>query len=343
MAQVQNDSTNFNETMAAAATQVYNQLPEEEKKGPFGQALNYIISLGWIGGGLWAKRSPSDSFRKGKEALDGMLRIIDAGEDKQRFHDALQHHQDNATAIGNIEYENYFGCPAQRMNDKITQCQDTLCLETNFKEAIRATQQKMADKVIRTSSMMSSVIIVLQFVKLYFVWKEISVAKNLHNDSRKFQQIEENIAMLRTIVEQLTQAMQANNMTQVSRISTRAHTKYNQTKSLISNLHVKINGSLQRLDISADGQVLDGISNFATGVGNAVQLHGLFQHASTSATLFAAGIIAAFASLAVANVATYCITQKGLNELRQDMNYLDSLNQQLDQLYQAIEEVENSI
>jgi len=40
-----------------------------------------------------------------------------------------------------------------RMNDKITQCQDTLYLETNFKEAIRATEQKMADKVIRTLAM----------------------------------------------------------------------------------------------------------------------------------------------------------------------------------------------
>jgi hypothetical protein len=61
------------------------------------------------------------------------------------------------------------------MNDKITQCQDTLYLETNFKEAIRATQQKMADKVIRTSAM--------TFASSHFIWKEISVAKNLYNDS----------------------------------------------------------------------------------------------------------------------------------------------------------------
>ncbi len=117
----------------------------------------------------------------------------------------------------------------------------------------------------------------------------------------------------------------------------------NQTKTLISNLHVKINGSIQRLDISADGQVLDGFSNCASGCANGVQLFSLFQHASTPATIVAVAVIAAFALLTVANVATYCITQKRLNELRQDMSYLDGLNQQLDQLYQAIEEAENAI
>jgi hypothetical protein len=50
------------------------------------------------------------------------------------------------------------------------------------------------------------------------------------------QQIEANIVTLRTIIEQLTQAIQTNNMTQISRISTRAHKEYNQTKSVINNL-----------------------------------------------------------------------------------------------------------
>jgi hypothetical protein len=139
--------------------------------------------------------------------------------------------------------------------------------------------------------------------------------------------------MLKTIVEQLTQAMQRENMNQVSRIIVRAHTKYKQTKTLINNLQVKINGSLERLDISSDGQVLDGFSNFVSTVINGIQLISLFRFVSTSNTIFTIGMIAAFAALTVANIATHCITRKRLNELREDINCLNNLNQQLDQLY----------
>lgn len=143
-------------------------------------------------------------FSQRKEALDGMLRIVTRRGDKQRFYDAFDHHQKNATVIGNIDYENQFGCTAERMKDKITQFQDTLSLENNFKKAIQAAQQKMADKVIRNSVMASSIIIILQVIKLHFIWKEISVAETLHNNSTKFKQIGANIVMLKNITEELT-------------------------------------------------------------------------------------------------------------------------------------------
>jgi len=104
-----------------------------------------------------------------------------------------------------------------------------------------------------------------------------------------------------------------------------------------------MNGSLERLDISSDGQVLDGFSNFISTVINGIQLITLFRFVSTSNTIFTIGIIAAFAALTVANIDTYCITRNRLNELRQDMDFLNNLNQQLDQLYQIVEEAENSI
>jgi hypothetical protein len=340
MTQIQYNSIDLNETLLIAVRQMYDQYPEEEKNDSFDQALNYISSIVLTGGSTWTKFNAFISFRKEKVALDNLLSIINKGDGKQRFYDAFQCQQKNSTVI---DYEKHFSCSAQQIHEKIKRCRDILSLEKHFKDAIRDSQQKLADKVSRNSSMTSSVIIVVQIIKLYFVWKEINVAKNLHNDSKKFQQIETNINMLKTIVEQLTEAMQRENMTQISRISTRAHTKYNQTKTLINDLQVKINGSLQRLDISADGQVLDGISNFSSGVGSAVQLHHLFHHASTWNTIFAFGIIAAFTLLTVANVTTYFISKSRLDELRQNMNYLDSLNQQLDQLYQIIEEAENSI
>jgi hypothetical protein len=93
----------------------------------------------------------------------------------------------------------------------------------------------------------------------------------------------------------------------------------------------------------ADAQILEEISNFSSGIAQTWQLHDLFDDASISTNAFAIGIIVAFALLTVANVATYCITQKRLNELRQDINYLDNLNRQLNQLYQLIEDTKNSL
>jgi hypothetical protein len=230
-----------------------------------------------------------------------------------------------------------------QINDTIVQCQNTIILKNNINiiNVIRVTQQKMSAKVIRNSTITSSVIIILQVVKLHFVWKEISVAKNLHNDSTKFEKIQENIVILTTIIEQLTQTMRTNDITQVSRINACARTKCNETKSLINNLQVKINGSLKKLEISSDGQILDGFSNFVSTVGISMKFIDLFRFDSTSNTIFGIGIIAAFTLLIVANTTNYYITKKRLNELREDINCLNNLNQQLNQLYQMVEEPEN--
>ena len=343
MADADNDAAEFNEMMSDLAKKMHDQLSDEEKSGPFGKALNYILTARCIGRGLWRSYKPTESFRRGKEALDSMLQLINTGKDKQRFHNALQYHENNVTTIGKLDYEAYFGCPAEQMSCKITQCQDTVSLQSNFQNTIRAAQQEMANKVIRSSARASSVTIILQVVNLHFIWKEISVAKNLHNDPTKFRQIDANIVTLGTIIEQITQAIQANQTNQVSRFTRRAHAKYDQTKTLVNSLYLKINKSFQRLDMSADGQVLDGISYLALAFTNAVQLYELYHLASPSANLVATGMTAAFTMLTVANLATYCITKKRLTELQQDMRDLDSLSQKLDELYETIEQAENSI
>jgi hypothetical protein len=286
--------------------------------------------------------NPSDSLRQRQESFDDMLSVTNIGESKELPYNTFQSHQNNSIVIQNIHNE-HCNRTVHQMKDKIAPCQGTIYLETNSNNAIRLAQQKVADNVIQNSMMNSSVIVILKVTKLYFVWKEISVATNLHNDSTKFQQIEVNIIMLETIVEQLIQVMQTNNIIQVSRIIARAQTEYNQTKLLINNLQVNINESLQRLNISADGQILDGFSNFAATVDSGIQLIGLFRFASTSKTIFAIGITSIFAILTLASVTKYFITQKRLKELQQDMNCLDNLNEQLDQFYELIEDAGNFI
>ncbi|CAF1537408.1 unnamed protein product [Adineta ricciae] len=343
MADTDNNATDFDATMVNAANQMYSELPEEERTGSFGNALKYFISLGFFGYGFRKSVNLNARFRTGIQTLGTMFKIVNTGEDKQRFHDALQYHEENRTAIGKIDFEKHFGCPQNQMSCKINQCQNTLKLQTDFQNAIQDARQKLADSVIYNSAKTSSAIIVMQIVKIYFVWKEISAAKNLHNDPMKFKQIELNIDTLQKIIGQLNQALQANNMNQISKISTRAHLKYNQTKTLISNLQLKINGKFERLDMTADRQVLDGISHFASAIGNGLQFHGVYGFASSDAKALAVILVATFSVFTVADIATYHITKKRMKELQQDLSYLDTLNHQLDQLYQAIEEAENLV
>ncbi len=104
---------------------------------------------------------------------------------------------------------------------------------------------------------------------------------------------------------------------------------------------MKINKSLERLDASIDGQLLDGFSNFAAGIVNIRQLYDLLNHAVTSDTVIAIGIITSFVLVNVVSLSFYLNTKKRLDELQQDNNRLNNFNQQLDVFYQRIEESEN--
>ncbi|CAF3544424.1 unnamed protein product [Rotaria sp. Silwood2] len=266
MAQEESDSTDLATETLAVSARLLEQLPETERNSSFGKALNYIVAGGLSGLAHWAKRGTCNSFIKAKEALDAMRNTIDLGENNQRFTDALEYHQNNSTCIGTIDYQKHFGCSAQELKNKISQCSDAISMETCFKDAINDAKTKMADKIITKSTKMASVLIVIQIVKLYFVWKEISKAKNLHNDTTTFENIDQNIKDFKTMCDQLVEAMQSENVNQTKKLMRRATTKYNKTKTLISNLRVKINGSLQKLDLYADMQVLDGISNLAASM-----------------------------------------------------------------------------
>jgi hypothetical protein len=70
----------------------------------------------------------------------------------------------------------------------------------NCNNEIRVTQQKTADKVIQTSVITSSVIIILQVVKLYFVWKEISVAKIYIMIQKNFNKLKQILICLKRLL-----------------------------------------------------------------------------------------------------------------------------------------------
>lgn len=273
-----------------------------------------------------------DSLSKRKERDD----IIHLLKSQLNSSNALQDHRSNASINVIVNNESKPNYSNQLMNNQATQYENILSPNTNFNGKIFTTYHSTNDTVICITAMISSILIVIQIIESSFIWNNISLAQNICNRMTRFQPIGTNISKLQATVEQLTQAMQSNDMTQVAPIDSRACMEYSQTKMLINNLQMEIKKSLYRLDVSAQRQVFKGIANLVVGVGNAVQLYTLFQQTSKVATIWSIATTVGLVFLTGIDVKYYMAAKKYSNELQQDINKLGDLNCQLDQLFLTI-------
>jgi hypothetical protein len=78
--------------------------------------------------------------------------------------------------------------------------------------------------------------------------------------------------------------------------------KYNKRKSTISNRPLTINESIQRLNLCAYMQLLDGASNLATTIGNAVQLYSVLGSKSRSMTFMGSAVVLGLFLITIGNM-----------------------------------------
>ncbi|CAF1507474.1 unnamed protein product [Rotaria magnacalcarata] len=206
-------------------------------------------------------------------------------------------------------------------------------------EGLANLKSQMANNYIYTSAVVSVGLIVLQICKLINVWKEIKVAENLHNDPMKFAAIEQNIEEFRKMCTRLEDLITNKKVDDIILDTIDLNEKYTETILLINKLEVKIGRVMQHLELSADGQLYDALSNTLMGANNIVQLFALFQLASSPAKIIGSTIVAAFGLLVTANVVTYHITQKRLTELRSDIQNLQKLQLQVQKINAGIKSV----
>jgi len=220
-------------------------------------------------------------------------------------------------------------------------------LQTNMLESLKDAKQQIADNFLLASAAVSVSLMLVQVVKLYNVWKEIKSAENLHKDETKFLEIEQKIKEFEGLCTKLNEAINKGQINRVLIQTNQLSTRYTDTMVLITNLKIKINGVIQRLDLSADSQVYDGISNVILVASNTIQLAALFDTLSNPVKAVGGIVVGLFSLLTIGNGVMYKLTQQRLEELRADYKQLQKYELQMKQLnadiQKVLEELENKV
>jgi len=108
---------------------------------------------------------------------------------------------------------------------------------------------------------------------------------------------------------------------------------------MINKLQFKIEGVIQRLDLTADCQFSGSISNGVMAAGNIIQLLSIFESLSGRVKIASTVVTSLFGLIIVGNGIMHTLTQKRLNELRADLRQLKSYEAQLESLNFGIQQV----
>ncbi|XP_067019397.1 uncharacterized protein [Acropora muricata] len=334
---------------AAAFQRMRDDLPEEERKGNMGKILNYVVELcqsGWSFrqalknvGEICTLREHIDTIEAllGKMTEDGKEAILRAVDyQKKNASDALlQHYWDQLGCSLPELYENV-------AEDKITDHQKTRDAILN---AIKDFQKKESNRVITDMVYGSAFVAVFQCVKLFMAWKTMSIASNLINSNpNDFTVINSKLQKMEQMVTELVDLCERdpNNCTIPLKMG-QINTLFNSTLSNISDLRIKIDGQIQRVDLMADYVTVDGVANLVSAGTQGLQLLQTWNNATSFAKGMAFASIVAFTGLAAASAGVYVLSQDTLKQLRRDLNEAVRLQNTLQDLFEKAEVVFNEI
>ena len=314
-----------------------------------GKILKYIIELcqsGW-------------SFR---EALKNVGEICTLGEHidtieallgkitedgKEAVLSAVDYQKKNATDALLRHYWDKLGCSLPELYEHIAEDKITDHLKTRdtILNAIKDFQKKESNKVMTDMVYGSAVVAVFQYVKLYMAWKTISRASNLiDNNPNNFTVINGKLQRMEQLVKELVDLCErdANNRAIPLKMA-RINTHFNSTLAKISDLRIKIDGQIQRVDLIADYAAVDGLVNLATAGTKGFQLFHTWNNLTSFTKGIAIASIAVFTGLAAANGGAYVLSQNTLKKLRKDLNEAVLLQKTLQDLLEQAEMVFNEI
>jgi hypothetical protein len=213
-------------------------------------------------------------------------------------------------------------------------------------------KKAFAENIVIIGAISSSVLIVIQVIKLYQVFSEVSGASNILNESKlEFESIRQNIERLGQWCTELQDMMSNYEMASTQdqqlipgRINgkvRRINSLYVKTQSMICALKLKINGKIHTLTIYRGEQGMDAISSLVQGATNTVQLMQLGELLSSPIFALQATITTAFFALATASTAACYMTHKKLDELRNVMNEIKRMEMELDTILHKINAAED--
>lgn len=334
---------------AAAIQRMRDELPEEERKGNMGKILGYVLDLcqsGWSFRQALSNVGEMCTLGEHIETIEAMLgRITEDGKDA--ILRAVDYQKKNATEAM-LEYcWNELGISLLELHERIAE--DKITDHQKTKEAIlnaiKDFQKKESNKVITDMVYGSAFVAVFQCVKLYMAWKTISTASNLIDSSpNEFSTINSKLQRMEQLVTDLVDTCERDPRNRGIPLKMgRINTHFNSTLSKISDLRIKIDGQIQRVDLMADYAAVDGVVNLVTAGTQGFQLFHTWNNLTSFTRGLALTSIAVFTSLAAANAGTYILSQQTLKKLRRDLNEAVRLQNMLQDLFEQAEQAFNEI
>ena len=334
---------------AAAIQRMRDELPEEERKGNMGKILGYVLDLcqsGWSFRQALSNVGEMCTLGEHIETIEAMLgRITEDGKDA--ILRAVDYQKKNATEAM-LEYcWNELGISLLELHERIAE--DKITDHQKTKEAIlnaiKDFQKKESNKVITDMVYGSAFVAVFQCVKLYMAWKTISTASNLIDSSpNEFSTINSKLQRMEQLVTDLVDTCERDPRNRGIPLKMgRINTHFNSTLSKISDLRIKIDGQIQRVDLMADYAAVDGVVNLVTAGTQGFQLFHTWNNLTSFTRGLALTSIAVFTSLAAANAGTYVLSQQTLKKLRRDLNEAVRLQNMLQDLLEQAEQAFNEI
>ena len=329
---------------AAAIQRMRDELPEEERKGNMGKILGYVIDLcqsGWSFRQALSNVGEICTLGEHIETIEAMLgRITEDGKDA--ILRAVDYQKKNATEAM-LEYcWNELGISLLELHERIAE--DKITDHQKTKEAIlnaiKDFQKKESNKVITDMVYGSAFVAVFQCVKLYMAWKTISNASNLiDSNPNEFSTINSKLQRMEQLVTELVDICKRDPKNRDILLKMgRINTHFNSTLSKISNLQIKIDGQIQRVDLMADYIVADGVGNLLIAATQGFQLCNNWNILTSSTRGLALTSIAVFTGLAVASAGAYVLSQQNLKTLRRDLNEAVRLQNMLQDLLEQAEQ-----
>ena len=320
---------------------IEGQLTDKEKEGHYGKMLSYILrtveagfSIAGIYDGLAALNKMKNHIGKVEDLLDKLIETSHSKEDIIK--EAQNFHAKNCTGVmDNIDFGPHLDLTELNPTNAVSEAQQ---IKTQVLNIFKDKQREASNNQIKNMMKANAVAAVVQLVKIYIAWKSISAASNVIEDKNKFVQINKNLQRMETMVIELVEICETQlEDKSIDRRMTKINSLFTSTISKISDITLKINGHIQRLDLISDYAAVDVVSNAVTAVSQAYQLWSLFENLSSPSKLLGALSVATYGVFGVANVAVFVISQDKLKELRKDLREAVYLRETLDDLRQQAE------
>lgn len=189
----------------------------------------------------------------------------------------------------------------------------------------------------------SAVVAAWEALKLYIAWKRISEASNILEDKSEFAAINRNLERLqKMVVEFLDLCKSQADDKSVAKRYMRINILFASTQTGVSNLKVKIDGHIQRLDLLADPSAINGVVNLTTAGAQAnFQPWRTWEMLTSPTKALGTASVALFTALGLLNFGAFYLSRNALKDLRKDLNEAIRLQDLLlDLHHQAAEAIE---